>query len=338
MDKSLGTNVYLWLFTNTRNKESREIQTTRAQPLRPPYCLNLSWKRKCHFSVFFYGVDRFFVCLLNEWEYRNHFLSILWFMNFFWGGGGGNCKGSLKYSNAFRSNAQIFDNYEFCMTVPRYFVQDCRLNKCNKCTSIKGDCHPSEINFSAGGRRATYVAVFFAFFVFWQFFVYVVFADAASVFGFFAVAFFLLIKNKQQQQLWWEWAISTLQTGLSKKTICKQQKWRPLVLKQYSSDTRVPWSLIELCVNRHESRSTSRHWRDSFELPLKKDDDCLKASNTNADCDNLVFLRNEQHIPFLEKDCSLHFVVTLLGGSERSNNDYLFSVEFDRSDYLIQAD
>ena len=34
-DKSLGTNVHLWLFTNTRNKESGDIQHTRAQPLPP---------------------------------------------------------------------------------------------------------------------------------------------------------------------------------------------------------------------------------------------------------------------------------------------------------------
>ena len=37
LDKSLGTNVYLWLFTNMRNKESRDIQATRAQPLPPPH-------------------------------------------------------------------------------------------------------------------------------------------------------------------------------------------------------------------------------------------------------------------------------------------------------------
>lgn len=33
MDKIVGTNSHLWLFTITRNKVSREIQTTRAQPL-----------------------------------------------------------------------------------------------------------------------------------------------------------------------------------------------------------------------------------------------------------------------------------------------------------------
>ena len=42
------------------------------------------------------------------------------------GGGGGNCNIVLKYGNAFRRSAQIFDNYGFCITVPRYFVQDCR--------------------------------------------------------------------------------------------------------------------------------------------------------------------------------------------------------------------
>ena len=41
------------------------------------------------------------------------------------GGGGGNCNVVLKYGNAFRRSAQIFDNYGFCITVPRYFVQDC---------------------------------------------------------------------------------------------------------------------------------------------------------------------------------------------------------------------
>ena len=42
------------------------------------------------------------------------------------GGGGGNCNVVLKYGNAFRRSAQIFNNYGFCITVPRYFVQDCR--------------------------------------------------------------------------------------------------------------------------------------------------------------------------------------------------------------------
>ena len=37
LDTTLGTNVHLWLFTNTWNKESREIQPSRAQPLLPPH-------------------------------------------------------------------------------------------------------------------------------------------------------------------------------------------------------------------------------------------------------------------------------------------------------------
>ena len=47
-------------------------------------------------------------------------------LNIVLGGGGGNCNVVLKYGNAFRRSAQIFDNYEVCITVPRYFVQDCR--------------------------------------------------------------------------------------------------------------------------------------------------------------------------------------------------------------------
>ena len=47
-------------------------------------------------------------------------------LNIVLGGGGGNCNVVLKYGNAFRSSAQIFDNYGVCITVPRYFVQDCR--------------------------------------------------------------------------------------------------------------------------------------------------------------------------------------------------------------------
>ena len=46
-------------------------------------------------------------------------------LNIVLGGGGGNCNVVLKYGNAFRRSAQIFDNYGFCITVPRYFVQDC---------------------------------------------------------------------------------------------------------------------------------------------------------------------------------------------------------------------
>ena len=46
------------------------------------------------------------------------------------GGGGGNCNVVLKYGNAFRRSAQIFDNYGFCITVPRYFVQDCSFGVC----------------------------------------------------------------------------------------------------------------------------------------------------------------------------------------------------------------
>ena len=38
------------------------------------------------------------------------------------GGGGGNCNVDLKYGNAFRRSAQIFDNYEFCITVPRMIL------------------------------------------------------------------------------------------------------------------------------------------------------------------------------------------------------------------------
>ena len=94
LDKSLGTNVYLWLFTNTRNKESCDIQPTRAQHLPPPH--------------------------LQCWKHVP-----ATFSDFVLGGGGGNCNVVLKYGNAFRRSAQIFDNYGFCITVPRYFVQDC---------------------------------------------------------------------------------------------------------------------------------------------------------------------------------------------------------------------
>ena len=88
--------MHLWLFTNTRNKESRDIQPTRAQPLPHPT----------------YNVEN---------TYPQLFLTF----NIVLGGGGGNCNVVLKYGNAFRRSAQIFDNYGFCITVPRYFVQDC---------------------------------------------------------------------------------------------------------------------------------------------------------------------------------------------------------------------
>ena len=74
-------------------KESRDIQPTRPQPL--------------------YNVENMYPQLFPTF-------------NIVLGGGGGNCNVVLKYSNAFRGSAQIFDNYEFCIAVPRYFVQDCR--------------------------------------------------------------------------------------------------------------------------------------------------------------------------------------------------------------------
>ena len=57
-----------------------------------------------------------------ENTYPQLFLTV----NIVLGGGGGKCNVVLKYGNAFRRSAQIFDNYGFCITVPRYFVQDCR--------------------------------------------------------------------------------------------------------------------------------------------------------------------------------------------------------------------
>ena len=47
------------------------------------------------------------------------------------GGGGGNCNVVLKYGNAFRRSAQIFDNYGFFITVPRYFCPG--LSEFNDC-------------------------------------------------------------------------------------------------------------------------------------------------------------------------------------------------------------
>ena len=59
-------------------------------------------------------------------------------VNIVFGGGGGDCNVALKYGNAFRRSAQIFDNYGFCITVPRYFVQDCSslIGSSNKTTVI----------------------------------------------------------------------------------------------------------------------------------------------------------------------------------------------------------
>ena len=71
---------------------------------------------------------------------ENMYLQFFLTFNIVLGGGGGNCNRVLKYSNAFRSSAQIFHNYEFCITVPRYFVQDC-------------------LNLTIGGNSA--IAVFF---------------------------------------------------------------------------------------------------------------------------------------------------------------------------------
>ena len=98
LDKSLGTNVHLRLFTNTRNKESRDRFNQR-EPNPSPHPT--------------YNVEN---------TYPQLFLTF----NIVLGGGGGNCNVVLKYGNAFRRSAQIFDNYGFCITVPRYFVQDCR--------------------------------------------------------------------------------------------------------------------------------------------------------------------------------------------------------------------
>lgn len=43
MDKILWTNVHFWLFTNTRNNESREILPTHAQTLPQPHLQR--WKQ-----------------------------------------------------------------------------------------------------------------------------------------------------------------------------------------------------------------------------------------------------------------------------------------------------
>ena len=63
--------------------------------------------------------------LLKFPNVKNMYPQLFLTFNIVLGGGGGNCNGVLKYSSAFRRNTQIIDNYEFCMTVPRNFVQDC---------------------------------------------------------------------------------------------------------------------------------------------------------------------------------------------------------------------
>ena len=92
-----------WLYTNTWNKESRDIQPTRAQPLPPPHLHVQCWK---HVPATFSDFQH---CI---WQGEEGIVTLV-----------------LKYGNAFRRSAQIFDNYEFCITVPRCFVQDCSYPK-----------------------------------------------------------------------------------------------------------------------------------------------------------------------------------------------------------------
>ena len=60
-----------------------------------------------------------------SYNVENTYPQLFLTLNIVLGGGGGNCNVVLKYGNAFRRSAQIFDNYGVCITVPRYFVQDC---------------------------------------------------------------------------------------------------------------------------------------------------------------------------------------------------------------------